>query len=582
MKRPSATLQRGSSPSSSALSFHFGSVLGIVADQYRTLMEAILEAVQNGLDARAAKINININQKARNVFIQDDGEGASKEHMDKCLQNIARSQKGRGKLGQFGIGVVASFGKCRRFSFMSQERGSGVMNRWIFDCATLRRADNTTSIPCARVSGHSQWWSSELCIEGYTQNHLRSAIDFDDFCTAIYDRYGATMLRHRTTIHVKLTTPDGQKQEAVLPPMDFTGTALPVQTYNGDYCGKTTVRMYLVKTPAKGKRKKKGQGVRVMDSTGFTLPLTEKIFPLNLLKKKDADLFSSGHFEGEIIFSDLVQLDPSRKFFMEDDATMEAVIHVEKWLDDHGRKLIESIEDEATSARYRRLGDQSLKVMHRFLKEQRNVGLAELIKDFNWGSQGIGHTNNGAKSGGDSSGTRANRGGSGKKRPGGKSKGKSKDKDKDKDKKPQERKKDTPLVVNDPRGNARARTRDKSTGLELVYEGGGKDLWHLDKDMGILRINIAHPTWVAHDRLDGSTQGVRNQLICQLQERIILHCLLSLKLAKDLGADLEDILCLYAHEFENHNHFLTTQADKIAQRGRYRPRAPKKSKKKEA
>jgi hypothetical protein len=547
-------------------------VLGIVADQYRTLMEAILEAIQNGLDARAAKINININQKSRNVHIQDDGVGASKEHMDLCLANIAKSQKDRGKLGQFGIGVVASFGKCKRFTFMSQARGSGSMHRWVFDCATLKRATSRTTAPCAQVSGHCQWWNSELYIESYTANQLRSAIDFDAFCTAIYDRYGATMLRHRTTIHVRLTTPDGQRQEAVLPPMDFTGSALPVQTYDSEICGKTTVRMFVVKK-SKSKKRKKGQGVRVMDSTGYTLPLTEKVFPVGLLKKKDADLFRSGHFEGEIVFSDRVQLDATRRFFVEDDATMEAVIHIERWLDSHGRKLIQQIEDEATSARYRRLGDQSMKVIDRFLKEQRNEGLAELLNSFEWGSQGIGHSQTPSKKGGTTRGKRSDRGGTGKPRsPSGTGRVR------DPDRKPKPRKKDRPLVVGDPNGNERVRARHDSTGLTLEYEHSGSDLWKLDKENGVIFINIAHPTWVSHDRLDGSTQGVRNQLICQLQERIVLHVLLSLKLANDLGADVEDILCLYAHEFEDHNHFLTTQADKIAQRGRYRPRSTGKKK----
>lgn len=570
---PSAALERTSNPSSSALDFDFGSVLGIVADQYRTLMEAILEAIQNGLDARAAKINVNINQKNRNVFIQDDGDGASKVHMDRCLQNIAKSQKDRGKLGQFGIGVVASFGKCKRFTFMSQARDSGVMNRWVFDCGKLRKATSSTTIPCAQVSGHCQWWNSELCIEDYTANQLRSTIDFDAFCTAIYDRYGATMLRHRTTIHVRLTSPNGERQEAVLPPMDFTGSPLPVQTYDGELCGKTTVRMFVVKKTTKNKRRKKSQGVRVMDSTGYTLPLTDKVFPGGLLKKKDADLFRSGHFEGEIIFSDKVQLDPGRKFFMEDDATVEAALHVEKWLDDHGRKLIQSIEDEATTARYRRLGNQSMKVIDRFLKEQRNERLAELLNSFKWGTQGIGHAETSSKKGETTKGKRSNRGGTGKRRqPSGTGRVR------DPNRKPREQKKDRPLVVGDPDGNARVRARHDSTGLTLDYEQGGSDLWKLDKENGVIYINIAHPTWVSHDRLDGSTQGVRNQLICQLQERIVLHVLLSLKLADDLGADVEDILTFYAHEFEDHNHFLTTQADKIAQRGRYRPRSGGKSK----
>jgi len=569
---PRLSTVQGPTANSSTLDFHFGSVLGIVADQYRTLMEAILEAIQNGLDARAAKINININQKARNVFIQDDGDGASKEHMDRCLANIAKSQKDRGKLGQFGIGVVASFGKCRRFSFMSQARGSTLMNRWVFDCAILKKATSRTSTPCAQVTGHSQWWNSELCIEDYTANQLKSAINFDQFCTAIYDRYGATMLRHRTTIHVRLTAPDGTYQEAPLPPMNFTGSPLPVQTYDSDVCGKTTVRMYVVKRAVGEKAQKKSQGVRAMDSTGYTLPLSERVFPAGLLKKKDADLFRSGHFEGEIIFSDKVQLDASRKFFQENDAVMEAVIHIERWLDDHGRRLVKQIEDEATSARYRRLGTQSLLVIDRFLKDKRNLKLATLIRSFKWGHQGAGHVPNLSKKDGEING-KATQGG-GKKLPSGIG---TVPKDKAKDKKrskPKERPNHRPMVVADPDGNPRVHAKHDSTGLILSYEQGGSDLWKLDKVYGIIRINIAHPTWVAHDRLDGSSQGVRNHLICELQERVILHVLLGLKLSDDLGADLEDILTFYAHEFEDHNHFLTTQGDKIAQRGRFRNTKP--------
>jgi hypothetical protein len=572
-QRQVATVNRPSS-NSTAVGFHFGSVLGIVANQYRSLMEAILEAIQNGLDAKSTKINININQKVRNVHIQDNGVGASRAHMAKCLSLIAKSQKDRGKLGQFGIGVVASVGKCKRFSFTSRpkDKSNGAL-RWVFDCKALAKCATATTIPCAMVGGTDPWWRSELFIESYTANQLRSAIDFDQFCTAIYDRYGATMLKHKTTITVVLTSPKGQVHEQSLPPMDFTGTPLPVQSYDSDVCGKTTVRMFVVKPQPGTKKQRKGQGVRVMDSTGYTLPLSEKIFPGSLLKKKDADLFRSGHFEGEIIFSDKVQLDASRKFFQEDEATMEAVVHVESWLDDHGRQLIKQIEDEATAARYRRLGDQSLKVIDRFLKDKRNLKLASLIRSFKWGSQGVGHQPTDAKKGGDTTGKRANQGG-GKKNPSGTGRT---PRDPNKPPRPPRPKpKDQPLVVNDPDGNPRVYSKHDSTGLVLSYEQGGSDLWKLEKSYGIIRINLAHPTWVAHDRLYWSTQGVRNQLICHLQERIILHVLLSLKLADDLGADLEDILTFYAHEFEDLNQFLTTKADKIAERGRHRPKTNSK------
>lgn len=572
--RSSATLSN-----TSEIGFSFGAVLGIVADQYRTLMEAILEAIQNGLDVNSTKIVVNINQKTRNVHIQDNGDGASKAHMDRCLREIGKSQKTRGKLGQFGIGVVASFGKCKRFSFTSHPRGNvGDCHRWVFDCAALRKAKKETSVPAPRVSGHSQWWHSELFIESYTKSQLRSALDFDKFCTAIYDRYGSAMLKNKCTIYVRLTAPNGTFQSTELEPMDFRGRPLDVVTYDSPECGKTTFRMFTVdqETAKKQKgRKKKGQGVRVKDSTGYTLPITEKVFPGGLLKKKDVDIFRTGHFEGEIIFSSKVQLDPSRKFFSEEDATIEAAEHVEKWLNEVGRPLVDRMEDEQSSARYRDLGNQSMKVIDRFLKE--NQKLASLIRTFKWGTQGIGHTPTSNKKNGAAPGTRSNAGGAGKKRSGGGGGGGG---GKSSNRKPKAKKKDTPLVVNNPKGNPRIRSRHDSTGLSYDYVKGGSDLWKFDRDTGTIYINIIHPTWVAHDRLEGSGPDVRDLLICQLQERITLHVLLSLKLADDLGADLEDILTFYAHEFEDHHQFLSTQGDKIADRGRYRMNRGKKKKKK--
>ena len=580
-----SALRTGSRSNSTQLGFSFGNVLGIVANQYRSLMEAILEAIQNGLDANATKINVNINQKSRNVHVQDNGVGASKLHMDKCLSNIAKSQKDRGKLGQFGIGVVASFGKCRRFTFISQAKNSGEMNRWVFDCRTLAKATSQTSVPCVPVTNHDQWWSSELFIENYSKDQLRSAINFDQFVDAIYDRYGAAMLRNKCTIQVRLTAENGQAQEASLPPMDFTGDPLRVQTYDGDLCGKTTIRMFLVKKDpaAKGrKRKKKGQSVRLMDSTGYTIPLSDKVFPGCGFPKKDVDLLCSGHFEGEIIFSDKVQLDASRKHFEESMVTLEASEHITKWLDEVGRELVKKIEDEQTSARYQRLGSQSMKVIDHLLREQKS--LADLVKKFKWGSQGLPHSDNSAKKDGKINATALQ--GGGPKKPSGDKKDR-KDRKKGDPKPPRERPGHRPMAVGANSGASRTFTRHSSTGLLLVHQAGGKDLWAVDRDRGIITINTAHPTWEEHDtlirkdetgKLYETTPDVRNRLVCHLQEKIILHALMVIKIAGDMEMD-EDIFTLYAQEFVNSEHFLTTKADRIAKRGRFR--AGRKPKKKE-
>ena len=305
---------------------HVGAALGRAADKYKTLWEAILEAIQNAIDAGAKKINVNINQQTHTVYIHDDGVGASVEHMNKALRLVGNSlkPKSHGKLGQFGIGVVASFGKCERFIFTSApaDRSNGP-KRWTFECSNLKKLSNTGSIPCEDAT-NDQWWRSELIIENYTKDQLRSAINFEHFCTAIYDRYNTAMLRKpKTIVFVKLTTPDGKHHAAKLTPMNYTGRALKPRAYDGDVCGTTTVRLFIARKPVGEKKKRKGR-VKLMDSTGYTIPLSDKALS-HLLTMKDVKTLTSGYFEGEIVFSDKVRVDPSRRFFQEDEITLEAV-----------------------------------------------------------------------------------------------------------------------------------------------------------------------------------------------------------------------------------------------------------------
>ena len=543
---------------------HVGAALSRAANKYKTLWEAILEAIQNAIDAGARKVNVNINQQTHTVYVHDDGEGASVEHMNAALLLVGNSlkPKSEGKLGQFGIGVIASFGKCERFIFTTTPiDGSNGTKKWTFECAKLKKLSNTGRIPCGDVT-NDQWWRSELIIKNYTKDQLRSAINFDEFCTAIYDRYNTAMLRSpKTTVFVKLTTPDGKHHAAKLTPLNYTGRPLKVCTYDSDICGQTTIRMFIAKKPLGANKKRKGR-VKLMDSTGYTIPLSDKALS-HLLTKKDVNTLTSGYFEGEIVFSDKLRVDPSRRFFNEDEITLEATSHIELWLKDHGRKLISKMEDEESMTRYRNLGIGSLKIIRSLAS---SMGLKHVLKCPSWGHQGDAHTKNNAERNGKIAATSID--GTGKRTP--------KDKDKDKDKtktprKPREKKAHNPLAVG---GGDKSRTqvKDTSTGLILDFVPSDKEaLWTFDNVNGIIAISISHPVWVESDRLEGTTEGVRNLRLQHLQERIILHVLVALKLEQDKNDG--GILVkpdAYAQEFVKYEHFLTIQADRIAKRGRFR------------
>lgn len=544
-------------PNAMTIDFDFGCVLGLISNQYRTLLKAILEAVQNSLDAGPRRINLNINMKAGRVIIQDDGCGASKAHMRKCLLRIGKTLKGKDKLGQFGIGVVASFGKCRQFTFTTQpvDKSEDAF-RLIFNCKAMGKAVSSTDVPCVFVNIDDQWWNSQLEIEGINTRAQLSLIDLDTLCDCVYKSFALAMKKHNTTITVRLTTTAGlQLSERSLSWIPFQGSAHKTKSYTGSHVT-TTFKMFTVYPDSSGRRR--GQGVRVVDSGKlFSKELTCRIFPAgeggaSLLSKGSCNAITSGIFEGEIQLSNAVKLDSSRNFFVEDDASTEAALHIESWLADCGMSIIKTTEDEANAERYRELADKALISTDALLKAHKE--LASLLRrQFKWGSQGDNHTITGAKYKSGFTGKRAgNKGGrppgspnSTSKKPKGKPAGKKTSKN------PDGNPNDIPLVTDHPSGPIRAEVLHDSTGLRIHLVGGDADLWALDKVYGKLTINIAHDTWTNLDKdVVSTSKRVRNDLLVQLQKRIIQAVLnvLDTTVRWGLDEDMYHIMIESAHE----------------------------------
>jgi len=535
------------------IDFDFGCILALVAAQYRTLLKAILEAVQNSLDAKPRRVNLNINLKGGRVIVQDDGVGATRARMRKCLKNIGKTLKGPDKLGQFGLGVVASFGKCRKFTFTTQTKDrSEDAFRLIFNCKDLRNATSSTEVPVVGHNIDDQWWNSQLEVEGVNAKSQLSRVNIDVLCDQLYKSFALALKKHNATITVRLTTAAGEQMpEVPISWIPFKGVGHKTKSYVGKH-GATTFRMFTVQPDSKGRRK--GQGVRVVDSTGvFSKALTCAIFPngdsgASMLSKSTCAAITGGLFEGEIQLGPGVQLDPSRNFFVESDAAVEAALHIESWLADRGQSIIDSTEDEENAERYRELADRALVSTDALLKEHKN--LAALLKDkFKWGSQGVNHTNTGAKQNGGFTGKRAGK--KGGRTPGAKPSGKKPNPGPKKPRTPKPKPGDIPLVVTGPNGSPRTEVKHDSTGLRIHLEGGGADLWDLDKDHGVLTMNIAHDTWTNVDRESVSkSKTVRNDLLIQLQKRIIQAVLnvLDTCFRWGLPEDMYTIMIDSAHE----------------------------------
>ncbi len=193
------------------------------------------------------------------------------------------------------------------------------------------------------------------------------------------------------TTSVTIVDENSGEENRTLKAVDYTGNRLPVKSYPANGPTRTVVSLYLAK-PSRGMSKPKGK-VKVITSRGFGLDLKPKLFSGGdrgcFLNDKVLKDLHSGTFEGEIRFSDMVKLEPSRRWFEADAALMEAIDDIETWMREEGDPYIQKKEDEETNARYARYAQDSAKVIRTFMKEHPEY--VELLKTFNWGHIGSQH-----------------------------------------------------------------------------------------------------------------------------------------------------------------------------------------------
>jgi len=104
---------------------HVGRALLAFADLYSSIPEVIRELVQNSLDEKAKRIYIVIDPKRKRLLCYDDGEGASKEEIEKKFALMAKSLKTEDKRGERGIGLVSPLGIAEVMEMITSPGGHG-------------------------------------------------------------------------------------------------------------------------------------------------------------------------------------------------------------------------------------------------------------------------------------------------------------------------------------------------------------------------------------------------------------------------------------------------------------------------
>ena len=580
----------------SSIRFDEHGILRLVAERYPKLEDATAEGVQNAIDPipeiedRPAKdrlgkkykprVDVLINVQRREIIIRDNGDGVSLERYEECLQHIGKSDKdGKpNKLGEFGLGFMSPFAKCRVFYFMTSPRSNeNGPFKWTFDTNGLRKQRGALKVPARPyVQKDHEWWNSELHIVDFTTDKMRSKIELESFCTLLLDSYNEHMKRKGLIVNVTITDENGFKTTRTVRWIDFTGVRLPVKTYTDPVCGTTSVQLYLAKPSKSGKPKGK---VTLRAASGFGMPLGAKALS-NLMSAELLKDLKSGIFEGDIRFDKPVKMEPSRRWFNETDALYGAVDHIETWMKKEGATHIQKQRDEDTKDRYKRTAHNAQKVTKRLLKDRPK--LAALVSAFTHGSVGKEH----AKVPGTKGGVI-----NAKSIDGTEPKTKNdQPKPRSRNPKPKEKPNHIPLSVGGAKGG-QPRKQVKKNSLGLILDHGRlqtKHLWDLDEERGVITVNVYHPTWEDLDRTknsDGSqarTIKQRDKAIGDLQMKIVGQALIKLLMKKQLaefyGDDnqtswvmsvqdniewIEDAMT----EILNIEAFFISEADRITQQG---------------
>ena len=494
----------------SQVSFHYGKALLKLSQTYVSLFEAVLEAVQNAIDSGANQIGVVINRRERSITIADNGDGVNKANFEEALSSVCDSVKDRGKLGQFGLGLISPLGKCELFTFTScARRGREGYQEWTFDTDTVARQSRTVQVPyrtralAFRPAGSTLGrapqgtrfvdWRTQVVIHNYVVDREVSRIQSAEALKeAIVEKYGVAMRKNDVAVGVRIINTDGTEETAAGRAKRFSGKKLPEIVLAEKDAGKTIFRLYLARKGTFGY-----QGKVVVGEAGNDYRFAFSIFAkgaTDFLSTEIIDFFKSGVFEGEILTSN-AKLHENRKTFVRNDAYVGFCAAIEEWFLEHGKKHMKEVKEQRQGERIQNLSLKSLQNVESLLMSDAFKRLrTETIGSFKHGSVGSGHaapddnkvvgmqknpslstSATGESRGANGSGGHANA-------------------------EPDEEKPaHMPFTVAGPKGQHRTAVKGGSRGLQFDHVAMRADgpAWVLEPKSGTIFFNVEHPEWIA-------------------------------------------------------------------------------------
>ncbi len=496
-----------------------------IHDSYGTLLEMILELVQNGVDADARFISVTVNKKTRAITVTDDGDGVSKEKYELALQSVMRSKKTRDKYGQFGMGMLSPLAKCEWHELISCPRGGTTYLQWVFKTdeikaqndevfiphrprQDLRFADDPRGFKGATKVG----WRTMVVVHGFTTDKLVGRLpDAQSLFHEVTRKYREKMLERKIELSITIISEKDERTNKTGFAKPYSGRRLGEVVIANQDAGETHFHLYLAR---KSEKKYEGDGVSVGEADNafrFSFRTFARSPAAAAIKAEVVEALCSGVFEGDIL-TERAKLHSDRKSFEPSDALLGFCMAIEDWYTQHGKQHYEAALELRDGERYKALGDELSKFAEGFVKDPRfkdllkpfatNLLSAPVADPSGRDTAPVGDKRDGGKgvSGGGSG--PGDGSGSGQSAGGGVKSGSSSAEV------PDERDKRRP----------RAKVRSQSLGIEFRYEDIYDERKLYEYEPGVLTFNVLHPQWRACER------PVRRQK--QLQEFIFIKAMI--------------------------------------------------------
>ena len=503
------------------LKLHVGSMLvNQVAKTYPNVADAVKEAVQNGIDRGATRIEVVVDTPRKTYYISNDGLGADEEEFNTALSQIGKTLKDpkEGKYGRFGLGLVAHLGKCSDMVFESCGNDKKY-RRWIMKTSTIENSSEPRAscelIPAfyhsPRMSGtdsKAQWWVSRVTGVNYSQDKTIGVIDLKKLSQDIENAFGVQISKRQINITLRqqkalLEKPLEIKVSKIL----FKGAAISVYE-NSDVqeTGKVKLRLFKAQNQSQGK-------VLFGDNTDNRIPISSlrKFSFHEYVPREISDALASGFFEGEILGEKLA-IHSGRKKFEENDALIGLGIVLADWWEETGRRIFQSFSSDKSSARFTKLGIESLQAFQKILSGSPDIMSA--LKALSIGSVGTGNADHGKRSNTTTLGT-STKGSPGNEKgdAGGQAKTAG----------TKARDGNITSSVSSPSGNERKIVKAGGAisimhNMDPVFPG----LWKWQEGSSTIEINTSHEVWEHCERVDSDLAKLHLHILTQAIQYIAL------------------------------------------------------------